>query len=212
MRNILSFYLFAIAFMVCLGSSMPVDRVKSLRARNKLTVCDNSMTTLAGSIFKPDPQMNITLSALNILRGGRFHHRGLATGDPVIVWCLKNSSTYVSINTSTEIAPSPGFNITETLRYGIKDVEARITQVGNAVVWGGQWGLAFSETNSISVKDTGDPDSKNKFKHLTWPILRDGLKALSDFITLMNLAHNARGLQFGINSAFFGQVGMGYIG
>lgn len=154
----------------------------------------------------------MTLSAFSFPLSGGLDRRGLATGDQQIVWCCANSTTYITVNTSTQIASSPGFDITKTLHDAIQDVEARITRVGNAMVRGGQWGFALDEVNVVSAKDTGDTGSKFGFRHLTWPVLRDGLKAVSDLIADRDLAKIVRGLQFGINSAFFGEVGMGYIG
>lgn len=158
------------------------------------------------SFFRVDPDSNLTLSTLDLPLRGILNRRGLATGYPEIVWCCQNSTTYITINTKAQVATDLSFNATEILQFAIKDVEDIIIQTGNAMV-GGQWGLSLNKKNSISVDDSGDRDSEVTARHLTWPVLRNGLKALNDFVQSRNLTHSVRGLVFGIHSAFIGQVG-----
>ncbi|KAI4235992.1 MAG: hypothetical protein LQ352_008048 [Teloschistes flavicans] len=168
---------------------------------------------MSPSIFKPDPNDNLTLSAFSFpLGSGSLTHRGIATGDPQIVWCCQNTSTYITIDMAAIVRSEPGFDITQALRLSIKDVEARITQVGNSRLGGGQWALAVSEVNKISALDTGGEQFPDTRKHLTWPVLRDSLKALSDLIADRKIARYVHGLEFKIHSAFYGEVGKGDIG
>lgn len=154
----------------------------------------------------------MTLSAFNFPLGiTGLRHRGLATGDAQIVWCWRNSSTYITIDTHAIVGARPGFNITQTLQLSIKDVERRITEVGNSRLGGGQWALAVSEVNKISALDTGGSQYTDIHRHLTWPVLRDALKAVSDFIADRKIERYVYGLEFKINSAFR-EVGNGNIG
>ncbi|KAL8679075.1 MAG: hypothetical protein Q9186_004615 [Xanthomendoza sp. 1 TL-2023] len=114
--------------------------------------------------------------------------------------------------TPMQVWSDPGFDAVETLHLAIKDVEAQVFKNGIARLPGGQWEFGLDPINSISALDTGPPQFGLPIKHLTWPTLRDALKALNDFIKDRKLAHHVRGLQFGINSAHLGQVGKGAFG
>ncbi|KAL8636195.1 MAG: hypothetical protein Q9228_006383 [Teloschistes exilis] len=154
----------------------------------------------------------MTLSTFNFPLGiGSLRHRGLATGDAQIVWCWRNSSTYITIDTDTTIGARAGFDITQALQLSIKDVEGRVTQVGNSRLGGGQWALAVNEVNKISAVDTGGSQYTDIHRHLTWPVLRDGLKAVNDFIADRKVARYVYGLEFKIHSAVW-EVGKGNIG
>lgn len=109
------------------------------------------------------------------------------------------------------VASDPAFDALSILAYGIKDVETHLPQAGKSMLRGGHWALQLNEKNTISVNDTGDPKDLHIARHLTWSVLRDGLQTLNDFVNTTDLAHDLRGLEFGINSAFVGQVGEGVL-
>ncbi|KAL8686987.1 MAG: hypothetical protein Q9224_005283, partial [Gallowayella concinna] len=167
---------------------------------------------LEGNLYTFNPKDNFTLSAFDFPLSGGLHHRGLATGDREIVWCCENTTSYITIRTPMQVWSDPGFDAVETLHLAINDVEAQVFKNGIARLPGGQWEFGLDPINSISALDTGPPQFGLPIKHLTWPALRDALKALNDFITDRKLAHHVRGLQFGINSAHLGQVGKGAFG
>ncbi|KAI4122432.1 MAG: hypothetical protein LQ338_005823 [Usnochroma carphineum] len=162
-------------------------------------------------IFKPSSDDTLTLSALDFPTLSGLFRRGLATGDQEIVWCWQNSTTYITINTTVQVVLNPAFDALEILNYGIKDIEVRLSHSGNAIPPHSQWYLELNQSNTILAIDTGDPNSRALSGHLTWSVLRDGLKALRDLVTIKNLAHELQGLQFGINSGFFGRVGEGFL-
>ncbi|KAL8716188.1 MAG: hypothetical protein Q9220_000093 [cf. Caloplaca sp. 1 TL-2023] len=97
------------------------------------------------------------------------------------------------------VAHDTGFDALQILYYAIKDVEARIVEAGNSRLGGGQWSFAFNHGYTASALDTGGSQFLQVFRHLTWPVLRDGLKALNDFVNVTNLTHDVKGLHFGIN-------------
>ncbi|KAL8813433.1 MAG: hypothetical protein Q9200_000284 [Gallowayella weberi] len=158
--------------------------------------------TLAGRV---NPNDNLTLSAFHPPLSGGLYRRGLATGDREIIWCCENSTSYISIGTPMQVWSDPGFDAVETLRLAIENVEAQVFQKGIARLPGGQWEFELDPNNHISALDIGPAYMGLPLKHLTWPVLRDGLKALSDFIKERKLNHQVRGLQFGIHSAHLQQ-------
>ena len=163
------------------------------------------------SFFKANPSDSLSLSALDLVSSGTLDNRGLATSDREIVWCCQNSTTYITINLTAQIVTDPSFDAKKILQYAVEDVQELIVQYGNAIIWGGQWGLQLGQRSNISADDTGDQHSEAVERHLNWAVLRDGLKALNDFVISKNLTHNLRGLEFGINSAFVGRVGQASI-
>ncbi|KAL8821750.1 MAG: hypothetical protein Q9223_000274 [Gallowayella weberi] len=167
--------------------------------------------TLAGSLYRVNPNDNLTLSAFHPPLSGGLYRRGLATGDREIIWCCENSTSYISIGTPMQVWSDPGFDAVETLRLAIENVEAQVFQKGIARLPGGQWEFELDPNNHISALDIGPAYMGLPLKHLTWPVLRDGLKALSDFIKERKLNHQVRGLQFGIHSAHLQQVGKGAV-
>ncbi|KAL8860767.1 MAG: hypothetical protein Q9178_002797 [Gyalolechia marmorata] len=167
------------------------------------------MLTPAGSLFKIDRDQNLTLSAFSFQLRGGLYRRGLATGDPSVIWCRENSTTYITIGVPMQVWSDPGLDALKTLNRAIEVVEARVVQYGLQRLPGGYWGNALDRINEISVQDTGPPQIGLTIRHLNWPVLRDGLKALHDFIADRNLTHSVRGLQFDINSGYQGQVGVG---
>ena len=108
-----------------------------------------------------------------------------------------------------QVRSDPRLDALKTLNRAIENVEARVVQNGLQRLPGGYWGNALDTINDIRVQDTGPPQSALATRHLNWPVLRDGLKALRDFIADRNLTHSVRGLEFGINSGYRGQVGVG---
>ncbi|KAL8790636.1 MAG: hypothetical protein Q9213_000484 [Squamulea squamosa] len=203
----ITFLAFLLAGIV---TSIPIAKPES-SASQDFGVCDNSMLTLAGSLYKIDPDSSLTLSAFSFPLGARLYRRGLATGDGHVVWCCENSTTYITIAVPMQIWSDPGLDATNTLSWAIKDVEAKTFRYGLQRLGGGYWDFALDHANDISALDVGPSQNGLTIKHLTWPVLRDGLKALKDFIAEQNLTHSVRGLQFGIHSAHLGQVGKGQI-
>ncbi|KAL8826859.1 MAG: hypothetical protein Q9170_007242 [Blastenia crenularia] len=171
------------------------------------------MTTLAGSNFAVEPGANLTLSAFDFPFHGSRNRRGLATGARQVVWCCQNTTTYVTINTTLSVTTDSSFDLLELLKSAIKQAEDGMIRNGNTIVRGGTWTFGLLDKPAIiTAVDMGDPNSDATFRHLTWPVMRDGMKALNDFVTTRdlatkNLAHTLRGWEVGINSAFLGQVG-----
>ncbi|KAL8949976.1 MAG: hypothetical protein Q9222_003954 [Ikaeria aurantiellina] len=183
MRGIFLLHAALALFLPTIGFATPIYRRASLVQRD-FNVCDNSMLTLAGRYPK-----------LSDMIHGRMV-----------------TPTYINITSHMSVARDAGFDALRILYYAIEDVEARIVQAGSSRLGGGQWSFEFNHTYTASALDTGGSQYTQPFRHLTLPVLRDGLKALNDFINVTDLAHDVKGLQFGINSAFLGQVGQGAIG
>ncbi|KAL8773455.1 MAG: hypothetical protein Q9209_001558 [Squamulea sp. 1 TL-2023] len=160
-------------------------------------------------LYKIDPNIDLTLSIFNFPQRARVYRRGLATGDDHVVWCCENSTTYITIAVPIQVWSDPGLDALNTLSWAIKDVEAKTFRYGLQRLGGGYWAFALDQVNDISALDVGPSQNGLTIKHLNWPVLRDGLKALKDFIADQNLTQSVRGLQFGIHSAHLGQVGKG---
>ncbi|KAL8871219.1 MAG: hypothetical protein Q9174_002903 [Haloplaca sp. 1 TL-2023] len=123
--------------------------------------------------------------------------------------------------------PIGGFNITDCLNTAIDAVKEQVSQLGNTVFESAAWGMLSRRHNTIAVQSNsqqvfGDSDDHVKLskddqsyepiKLLTWPIVRDSLLALNNFIAITNSSLQVRGLRFGINYGFRGEVGQGRIG
>lgn len=117
--------------------------------------------------------------------------------------------TYITINITSRAKSDPAFDALKLLKYSVQDAEAQLRHGGNAMPYGGHWAPELDKRNIISVDDMGNPKSDFIARHLAWSVLRDGLKVLNDLVVVRSLAHDLRGLYFGINTYFVGQVGAG---
>ena len=111
------------------------------------------------------------------------------------------------------------------MNEAIDRVKQQVAQLGNARFESAAWGISSSRHNTIAVrantpqsfKGLNDEysDEENldvQMKMLTWPVVRDSLLALSNFIAITNSSLRVRDLRFGINHGFRGEVGQGRIG
>ncbi|KAL8998784.1 MAG: hypothetical protein Q9169_002234 [Polycauliona sp. 2 TL-2023] len=159
------------------------------------------MLTPAGSLFQIGSEDNLTFSAFRFPPKSERYRLEISSDDQPIVWCCENSTTFITIDTPIQIRSNPAFDALTTLDRAIREVEVHVVGDGLQRLRGGYWGFALDQVNEISMLEVEHPSIDLAYKYLSWPVLRNGLMALRDFIANQNLTHAVQGLQFGIYNA-----------